>query len=97
MARSKEFTPDEAQSIGDALGIDWSEVDLDQFRQGLAVEMEHGSDDLSTNVTHGDPLMTGKIAWAHLNEYPDYYTRLATLEAEAEEYWSTRRNGDAKA
>ena len=91
MSETKQFTADEAREIGDALGIDWKEVDVDQFRQGLAVEMEHGADDPRTDVTHGDPLMTGKIAWAHLNEYPDYYTRLSRLEAEAEEYWSARR------
>ncbi|GAC1443824.1 MAG: hypothetical protein NVSMB52_02540 [Chloroflexota bacterium] len=88
MADAKQFTTEEAKSIGDKLGIDWAVVDLEQFRMGMAVEMEHGSDDEKTNVTHGDPVMTGKIAWAHLNEYPDYYTRLARLEAEAEQYWS---------
>lgn len=92
MSASRQFSTEEANQIGDTLGIDWSNVDLEQFRQGLAVEMEHGSDDARTNVTHGDLLITGKIAWAHLNEYPDYYTRLADLEAEAEEYWSAHRH-----
>jgi hypothetical protein len=87
MTEGKEFTTDEAKRIGDALGIDWGVVDLEQFRMGLAVEMEHATDP-RTDVTHGDPELTGKIAWAHLNEYPDYYTRLAALEAEAEEYWT---------
>ncbi len=92
MSSAKQFSLEEAKQIGDALGIDWSEVNAEQFRQGLAVEMEHGTDDERTNVTHGDPLMTGKIVWAHLNEYQDYYTRLAKLEAEAETYWSARRS-----
>jgi hypothetical protein len=92
MAEGKQFTTEEAKGIGEAIGIDWNRVDLEQFRMGLAVEMEHGSDDPKTNVTHGDLKTTGRIAWAHLNEYPDYYTRLEKMEKEAEEYWSTRRH-----
>jgi Protein of unknown function (DUF5661) len=88
MPEGKLFTSAEARQIGDRLGIDWSAVDLEEFRQGLAVEMEHGDHDPATDVTHGDPLLTGKIAWAHLNEYRDYYTRLAAMERDAEEYWS---------
>lgn len=91
MPEGKQFTSDEARRIGDTIGIDWNHVDLEQFRLGLSVEMEHGDHDPTTDVTHGDPLLTGKIAWAHLNEYPDYYTRLAELEREAEEYWASRR------
>jgi hypothetical protein len=91
MPEGRDFSTEEARRIGDELGIDWDQVDLEQFRQGLAVELEHGDHDPATDVTHGDPLLTGKIAWAHLNEYPDYYTRLAALEREAEEYWSRRR------
>lgn len=79
----KEFTTEEAKTIGDKLGIDWTKFDLEQFRMGLGVELEHGSGDAETNVTNSDPLITGKIAWAHLKEIPDYYTRLAKMEAEA--------------
>ena len=89
MTEAKQFTSEEARRIGDAIGIDWNEVDLEQFRMGLAVEMEHAVDP-KTDVTHGNPELTGKIAWAHLNEFPDYYTRLAQMEAEAERYWSER-------
>lgn len=81
----KQFTTEEAKKIGDEIGIDFSKYDLEQFRMGLAVELEHGShfgDD--TNVTKDDPHFTGRIAWAHLKEIPDYYTRLAKMEAEAE-------------
>ena len=78
------FTREEARRIGDALGIDWALVDLDQFRRGLEVELEHGAQDPQTDVTHDDPFLTGKIAWAHLKEIRDYYTRLDRLEAEAE-------------
>lgn len=81
----REFTTDEAKQIGDQLGVDWTKFDLEQFRMGLAVELEHGSlwgED--TNVTDDDPLMTGRIVLAHLKEIPDYYTRLKKMEDEAE-------------
>jgi len=70
------------RKIGDDLGIDWSKIDFEQFLMGLEVELEHGSTDPRTNVTNNDPILTGKIAWAHLNELPDYYTRLKKLEHE---------------
>lgn len=79
----KEFTTEEAKQIGDKIGIDFTKFDLEQFRMGLAVELEHGADDPETNVTNGDVYITGKIAWAHLKEIPDYYTRLQKMEAEA--------------
>ena len=80
----REFTVEEAKSIGDSIGVDWSKTDLEEFRIGLGVELEHGSRDLQTNVTNDDPVLTGKIAWAHLNEIPDYYTRLIAMEREAD-------------
>lgn len=83
MSMKKEFTQEEARRIGEEIGMDFSQYDLDQFRRGLAVELEHGSGDPETNVTNGDLVMTGKIAWAHLKEIPDYYTRLEEMEAEA--------------
>ncbi|MGI8858448.1 MAG: DUF5661 family protein [Thermomicrobiales bacterium] len=88
MAEGKQFTGDEARRIGTQLGINWDEVNPEQFRKGLAVEMEHGSHDPETDVTHDDPLLTGKVAWAHIKEYPDYYTRLEQMEKEAEHYWA---------
>jgi len=81
----------EAQRIGSLLGIDWAKVDPEQFRRGLEVEFEHGSRDPETNVTNDDVVLTGKIAWAHLKEFPDYYSRLDRLESEADAYWSTRK------
>ena len=81
----KQFTPDEARKIGDELGINWDEVRIEEFRRGLEVELEHGSEwGEETNVTKDDPHLTGRIAWAHLKEIPDYYTRLDKMEAEAE-------------
>lgn len=78
----KEFTSEEARKIGEQIGIDFRAYDLEEFRRGLAVELEHGSHDPETNVTNSDPLITGKIAWAHLKEIPDYYTRLEKMESE---------------
>jgi Protein of unknown function (DUF5661) len=85
MAGRKAFTADEARQIGEEIGIDWSTspFDVDQFRRGLDVELEHGLHDLDTNVTGDDAATTGKIARAHLNEFPDYYTRLEAMEEQA--------------
>jgi hypothetical protein len=79
------FASEEARRIGEEIGIDWSEApfDVEQFRRGLEVELEHGLHDPATNVTGDDPIVTGKIALAHLNEFPDYYTRLERMEEEA--------------
>ena len=84
MTKKKSFNAKEAREIGDKLGITWKDYDVEQFRMGLDVELEHGRRSPSTNVTDDDPIMTGKIALAHLNEFPDYYTRLAVLEKEAD-------------
>ncbi|HEU4705995.1 MAG TPA: DUF5661 family protein [Solirubrobacterales bacterium] len=82
----KSFTAEEARRIGEQIGIDWSSAPFEvaEFRAGIDVELEHGSHDLATNVTDDDAVLTGKIALAHLNEFPDYYIRLAKMEAEAE-------------
>ena len=90
MSNKKFFTTEEAKKIGDEIGIDWNKVDLEQFQQGLHVELEHGLVDAETNVTNDDLAMTGKIAWAHLNEFADYYTRLKKMEDEAEAYWKKK-------
>ncbi len=90
----REFTLEEARAIGETLGIDWAAVDAEQFRIGLAIELEHGGVDPSTNITDDNLVLTGKIALAHLNEYPDYYTRLRKLEEEAEAFWKDGRPSD---
>ncbi len=87
MSEKKVFTAEQAEEIGAKLGIDWSKWDVEQFRMGLDVELEHGTVSPSTNVTNDDPIMTGKIALAHLNEFADYYTRLEKMENEADEFW----------
>lgn len=79
----KEFTAEEAQSLGEKIGIDFNQYILEEFRKGLAVETEHGTNDPETNVTNDDEVMTAKITWAHLKEIPDYYTRLLKMEKEA--------------
>jgi hypothetical protein len=84
----KRFSFDKAMHIGDTLGIDWNKVEVEQFRIGLEVELEQRTIDPETNVTNDDPLLTGKIASAHLNEFPDYYTRLAKMEEEADKFWA---------
>lgn len=78
-------TIEEARRVGERIGIDWASAafEVDQFRAGMEVELEHGCQDPATDVTHDDPVLTGKIALAHLNEFPDYYVRLERMEREA--------------
>ena len=85
MSSKKQFTTEQAGEIGHKLNIDWSRFDVEQFRMGLDVELEHGLVDPSTNVTGNDSILTGKIALAHLNEFADYYTRLGKIECNAKE------------
>jgi hypothetical protein len=84
------FTTAQAEAIATKIGPNFADhrIDVEEFRMGIEVELEHGTEDARTNVTGDDPDATGKIAWAHLNEFPDYYTRLAGMEAEAKEYWA---------
>ena len=91
MAAPTHFSADDARRVGAEIGIDWDSApfDLEQFRKGMEVELEHGLHDQATNVTSDDPVVTGKIALAHLNEFPDYYTRLERMEEQAKrEYGS---------
>ena len=89
MSSDPHVTAEQAREIGEQIGIDWatSPFDVEQFRSGMDVELEHGTHDPATDVTASDPVVTGKIALAHLKEFPDYYTRLAVMEAEAEAFW----------
>lgn len=90
MSEKKVFTAEKVKEIGEKLGIDWSKFDIEQFRMGMDVELEHGLRDAHTNVTGDDPLTTGKITLAHLNEYPDYYTRLDKMETGAKVFWAKK-------
>ena len=85
------FTTEEARKIGDTLGIDWYKFDVEQFRVGLEIELEHGRDNPITDVTHDDPILTGKIVLAHLCKIPDYYTRLAKMKEEASHDYDCRK------
>jgi hypothetical protein len=92
MTVKKLFTREETLAVATELSIDFKTLgcDLEQFRMGLDVELEHGLRNPKTNVTGDDSNLTGKIALAHLTEFPDYYTRLAVLEREAAAHLSSR-------
>ena len=90
MSKKRILTLDQAKAIGKQLGINWNKFDVEQFRAGFGVELEHGTVNQTTNVTNDDPLMTAKIALAHLTEFPDYYTRVAKLEEEAKSFWDSK-------
>jgi hypothetical protein len=91
MSGPGRVTKEQAKTVGDSLGIVWRAFDVEQLRMGMNVELEHGLHDPETNVTGDDLLLTGKIAWAHLKEFPDYYDRLERMEEEAEAYWESRQ------
>jgi len=91
MSAKKHFSQEEAKLHAERLGVDWTHFDVEQFTMGINVELEHGLVDPHTNVTNDDPLTTAKIALAHLNEFPDYYTRLEKMETEADAYWKDKK------
>lgn len=93
MTIKKVFSAEEAERIGKEIGIDWEDnpFDVEQFRMGLDVELEHGKENPQTDVSGDDPIITGKITLAHLNEFPDYYTRLYAMEEESEEFWEGKK------
>jgi hypothetical protein len=90
VSEQKRTTLEEARRVGDAIGVDWERFDLEQFRAGMDVEFEHGAHDPQTNVTDDDPIVTGKIAFAHMKEFPDYYDRLERMEEQAKREWAER-------
>ena len=83
MSAKRRFSVEATRKVGTRLGVDWKQIDLEQLRRGLEVELEHGTRDPQTNVTDDDLDLTAKIAWAHLTEIRDYYTRLDAMEAAA--------------
>jgi hypothetical protein len=91
MNEMKRTTNEEARRVGDSIGVDWGRFDLEQFRAGMDVEREHGSHDPQTDVTGDDLILTGKIALAHMKEFPDYYERLERMEREAERDWADKQ------
>jgi hypothetical protein len=91
MKKRKQISPTEAKRIGDALRIDWDHVDLEQFRQGLMGKQTQESVDPETGLTYDGVLQTGQVVLAHMEEFPDYFTRLEKLRAEADEYRASSR------
>ena len=83
MITKKHITEEEAKLTGKRLNIKWDKFNIDQFRIGMEVELEHGTIKELTNVSNDHLLTTAKIALAHLNAIPDYYTRLLKMEKEA--------------
>lgn len=79
----KKFTLAEALDIAKQLSIDFDKVKFtpEEYLEGINIELEHGTVDSHTNVSNDDPLITGKIALAHLNESPIYYNDNIGLEA----------------
>jgi hypothetical protein len=95
LGEENRTTREEARRVGDEFGVDWDRFKLEQFRIGMDVEYEHGAHDPQTDVTGDDPILTGKIALAHMKEFPDYYERLERMEKEAEREWAeARRAGE---
>ena len=94
MTKKKRTTMKQARRVGDKIGVDWDRFDLEQFRAGMDVEFEHGAHDPQTYVTGDEPILTGKIALAHMKEFPDYYERLGRMEKEAEREWARRRRAN---
>jgi hypothetical protein len=90
MAEERRTSTEDAKRVGDEIGVDWERFDLEQFRAGMDVEYEHGRHDPQTNVTDDDPIVTGKIALAHMKEFPDYYERLERMEEEAKRDWADK-------
>ena len=90
MTESRRTSTEEARRVGDAIGVDWNRFELEQFRMGMDVEYEHGGHDPQTDVTHDDPILTGKIALAHMKEFPDYYARLERMESKAKREWAQK-------
>ena len=69
------FEMEDALYASEVLNIDFDKYSIDEFLDGLNVELEHGKVNSITNVTDDDLIKTAKIALAHLNEYPNYYNR----------------------
>jgi len=91
MKKRKQISSDEARRIGEFLYIDWDQVDLEQFRQGLMGNHKQGAMDPETELTYDGVLLSGKLVLAHMQEFPDYFTRLAKLKAEVDQYQAGRR------
>jgi hypothetical protein len=90
MKKKKQISTGEAKRVGESLHIDWNQVDLEEFRQGLMGNHKRGAIDPETGLTYDGVLLTGKIVLAHMEEFPDYSTRLAKLKEEVDDYKNGR-------
>ena len=81
---NKTFTTVEAEQIGNKLGVDWVQIDLEEFRLGLGLETEHGSPERQTDTTYSNDALIGKRVWEHLKQAPNYYSVLIAMKAEAD-------------
>lgn len=90
------FTIEDTSNALTEAGIDISGemYGLDQVRAGMNVELEHGTRFQDLDVTGDDPVITLKIALAHLREFPDYYERLAVMEREGDAAWALAKESD---
>lgn len=67
------YSVDDAYTAAEILGIRFDKFSIEEFADGINIELEHGLVDKNTNVTNDDLIKTSKIALAHLNEFPNYY------------------------
>ena len=74
----------EADVIRRIIGDEALEIPLLEFKSGLEIELEHGTQFPEANVSGNHPIATGRIVLAHLKESLDYYLRLACMELEME-------------
>ena len=74
------FKLDDALYAAKLLDIKFDKYTVEEFLDGINIELEHGYVDLKTNVTNDDLLITAKIALAHLNEFPNYYNKYYGLK-----------------
>lgn len=84
------ITEKEAKILGSKFQINYKIVPFNQWLLGLNIELEHGTQNPKTNVTNDNKIKTAKIAIAHLEEIPDYYKRLKSLENRGNKYWKNK-------
>ena len=82
--KEPKVSADEAQVILSEVNVEGMNIDQDEFRRGLEVELEHGTEFKDANVTNNHPVITGKIVLAHLKESLYYYKLLEVAEIEGD-------------
>ncbi len=92
MNKRDQISLDEARRIGDCLYVDWDQIDLDEFRQGLMGKRRPGDGGATAEPTYDGVVLSGQAVLAHMQQIPDYVVRLAKLRAELRQYEVRRRN-----